>query len=958
MFRTVVTCFAVLFLLASLLATSAPARRGSPTAGFVPVPHGTLFYEESGAGPAVILIHGGMLDHEMWDPQLEALTGFRVVRYDVAAHGRSPKPEQAWNDVEQLAALMGSLEVGSASLVGLSMGGRIAIDFAIAHPDKVRSLVLVDPGLSGYPFTGRDFAAGMRASARARRAGDAARAAELFLRSWLAGPHRTPSAVDPEVWARALQIATPNALTRAEGEALAPPAVGRLAEISVPTLVIEGELDCEDIHRIGRLIERRVPGARRVVIRGVAHMPNLERAAEVNGLLRSFLLEPPAPPPARKSLAARAEWLEVEGGKLWVERSGEGEALLLIHDGIVHSAGWDDVLPALATQYEVIRFDRRGYGRSTVPAARFSDLADLEALVRHLALGRLHIVGSSAGGGLAIDFALAHPEQVRTLTLVGAVVSGFPYTRHFGSRGGRLTAAALNDSTLGRHYWTQTDPYFIAPQSKAVRERVAAILEAAPQNLDPAKGRFATPRPPALPRLPSIRVPTLVLLGEHDIPDVHAHGGAIAAGIPNARREVLSDCGHVPYLEVPGDFATTVLAFLQGAPFQEVLDNEGPRQAKQFLRDARAKDPAAVLFAEDELNDRGYLQLARGASEEAVALFRLNCEAYPASANTWDSLGEALLAAGDREGSTAAYERSLEIDPSSASARAALEKLRHDAGDSGAQAPVWQVQASGTRDALTAVWGVDGSTVFAVGRNGTVLRFDGTGWSRWDIGSPAHLVGIWGTASTNLIVTGDQGLALRYDGKVWNRMDSGTTANLDAVWGSCASDVFAVGDSGGIVLHYDGTEWSRMASTTSVGLFGVWGAGPGDVFAVGMQGTILRYDGQAWAPMASGVTEHLTGIWGSSKTDVFAVGSAGTILHYDGRAWTPMSSGTQRHVFRVWGRHPADVFAVGAEGTILHFDGARWSSMPSPSEFDLYSVWGTAMGTVFATGREGTLLQH
>ena len=58
------------------------------------MPGGSLFYEESGAGPAVILIHGGMLDHRMWDPQLEALSGFRIIRYDVAAHGRSPKPEQ------------------------------------------------------------------------------------------------------------------------------------------------------------------------------------------------------------------------------------------------------------------------------------------------------------------------------------------------------------------------------------------------------------------------------------------------------------------------------------------------------------------------------------------------------------------------------------------------------------------------------------------------------------------------------------------------------------------------------------------------------------------------------------------------------------------------------------------------------------------------------------------------
>ena len=187
--------------------------------------------------------------------------------------------------------------------------------------------------------------------------------------------------------------------------------------------------------------------------------------------------------------------VEVEGGRLWVERAGEGEPVVLIHDGIVHAVGWDDVLPALASQFEVIRYDRRGYGRSTAPEAPFSHLADLEAVVRHAGVGKVHLVGSSSGGGLAIDFALAHPEQVACLTLVGAVVSGFPYTRHMQGRGGHLTRKAATDPAEARRYWATVDPYFIAPESKATHERVAAILEASPQNLDPARERFSQTRP-------------------------------------------------------------------------------------------------------------------------------------------------------------------------------------------------------------------------------------------------------------------------------------------------------------------------------------------------------------------------------------------------------------------------------------------------------------------------------
>lgn len=665
-------------LAALSVVTSALSASATPaTTGFVPVPGGKLFYEERGSGPAVILIHGGMLDHRMWDPQVAALAhGRRVIRYDVAAHGRSPAPEGDWKSIEHLALLMDALKVESASLVGLSMGGWIAADFAIARPERVRSLVLIGPGLSGFPFTGRDFMALVGQSYRARRAGDAARVADLFLRSWLAGPHRTPFQVDPAVWAKALEMAKPNAVAFAQGSGLEPPAVGRLGEIRAPLLVIEGELDCEDIHLIGRLLERRVPGTRRVIVPGVAHMPGLERPDEVNRLLVDFLKKPAAARAASPSLPARQEMVEVEGGKLWVERAGEGEPVVLIHDGIVHAVGWDAVLTALASQFEVIRYDRRGYGRSTAPAAPFSPLADLEAVVRHAGIGKAHFVGSSAGGGLAIDYALAHPEKVASLALVGTVVSGFPYTRHMQGRGGHMTQKAASDPAEARRYWSTIDPYFVAPDSKSTKERVAAILEASPQNLDTGRDRFSQPRPPALARLGTIRAPTLVLVGEHDIPDVHAHAGAIAAGIPNARREVIAGSGHVPYMEQPDDFVTLVVGFLQGAAFQSVLDDEGPARATEVLRAARAKDRAAILFPEDDLNRRAYRRMAEGALPEAIALFRLNTEAFPASANTWDSLGEALLAAGDRDGARAAYTKALEVDPATASAKEALEDLR------------------------------------------------------------------------------------------------------------------------------------------------------------------------------------------------------------------------------------------------------------------------------------------
>jgi pimeloyl-ACP methyl ester carboxylesterase len=112
----------------------------------------------------------------------------------------------------------------------------------------------------------------------------------------------------------------------------------------------------------------------------------------------------------------------------------------------------------------------------------------LEAVLRRFAVTKVNLVGSSAGAALCIDYALAHPEQVLSLTLVGPVVSGMALTRHVFDRGGRLTADMWNDPERFRQYWTTTDPFYLAPESKEARERVAALLAASPRNLDFTRG--------------------------------------------------------------------------------------------------------------------------------------------------------------------------------------------------------------------------------------------------------------------------------------------------------------------------------------------------------------------------------------------------------------------------------------------------------------------------------------
>jgi pimeloyl-ACP methyl ester carboxylesterase len=255
-------------------------------------------------------------------------------------------------------------------------------------------------------------------------------------------------------------------------------------------------------------------------------------------------------------------FVQIDGARLYYEECGTGsQTVVLIHDGVVNSAVWDQVWPAFCKHFRTIRYDRRGYGRSPAATTWYSETDDLAALLRHLKVGRAALVGSSHGGELSIDFTLAHPEIVQQLVLVGPVVSGMPYSQHFLDRG-RHAFGLLEkgDVKAAISEWSK-DKYLIAPGNDAARKRLFDLLSANPQDMSHTD--YALPTKPALPRLSEIYVPTLLLVGDADIPDVHAHAGAIEAGIPNAHREVMVGAGHIMYLEKPAEFSQRVISFIE-----------------------------------------------------------------------------------------------------------------------------------------------------------------------------------------------------------------------------------------------------------------------------------------------------------------------------------------------------------------------------------------------------------
>jgi 3-oxoadipate enol-lactonase len=278
----------VVAVLLSLSDTMSAQKPAPPRAGIANVNGTRLYYETTGSGPHVVLLHGGNLDSRMWDDQVPFLAeSFTVTRYDIRPYGRSALTEKGFSSVDDLAALMDFLGILKASLVGLSLGGRIAVDFALTHPTRVDKLVLMGPGLTGFPFNAQDEA--VLAMLAVAKKGDAKGAMNL----WLKHPMMAPAMARPALAERIRPIAMDNAKIwthLAVGERVPnPPAIKRLDEIRAPTLVIVGERDVTDIQQIVKLLAAGIRGARTEIVPGAAHMPNMEDAVLVNRLLGEFL---------------------------------------------------------------------------------------------------------------------------------------------------------------------------------------------------------------------------------------------------------------------------------------------------------------------------------------------------------------------------------------------------------------------------------------------------------------------------------------------------------------------------------------------------------------------------------------------------------------------------------------------------------------------------------------------
>ena len=248
-----------------------------------------LRYFTAGTGDPVVLIHGLGLDASMWDAQWLVLRQeFRAIRYDVRGFGGSSVPTAPYSHSDDLLGLLDFLGARPAHIVGLSMGGRLALRFALDQPSAVRSLTLIDTALEGHSWSA-EWRQKMRDVEQAAVHGgpDAAR------KLWLAHDLFAPAQRDPRLAAAlSAMVARFNAWHWANSDPVlrsASPASKALAAITCPTLVLVGELDLPDFRAIAQRLAAEIPHAALHILPGVGHMANMEAPDAVNELLLAHL---------------------------------------------------------------------------------------------------------------------------------------------------------------------------------------------------------------------------------------------------------------------------------------------------------------------------------------------------------------------------------------------------------------------------------------------------------------------------------------------------------------------------------------------------------------------------------------------------------------------------------------------------------------------------------------------
>ena len=253
-----------------------------------------IFYRQEGAGnpETIVMIHAGICDSRMWETQIEHFAkAYQVIALDLRGFGQSKMLAGAFAHYEDVLGLMDALSIEKAWLMGCSQGGKVALNVALAQPERVKGLILVAPAIGGYRYEGAPHPV-EDALEEAEEAGNLELVSELEVQVWVDGGRKASemdAAMRKLVYEMNLiPLGVDGALWEAE-KPLEPPAIERLESIQKPTLLVYGDLDiAPSLERVD-ILAKRIAGIKTVLMAKTAHLPNMERPEEFNRIVDEFL---------------------------------------------------------------------------------------------------------------------------------------------------------------------------------------------------------------------------------------------------------------------------------------------------------------------------------------------------------------------------------------------------------------------------------------------------------------------------------------------------------------------------------------------------------------------------------------------------------------------------------------------------------------------------------------------
>ncbi|MCB0463881.1 MAG: alpha/beta hydrolase [Flavobacteriaceae bacterium] len=265
--------------------------------GYLNINENKIHYKVLGKGKPLVFVHGGYLNLDMWENQVQFFSerGYKTIVFSDLGHGKTALKNSNTYGYEIIDQIVEKVAEDKVTLVGLSWGAMLSVDYALNFPEKIEKLVLVSPGLNGWSYF-QDSVASENYTLRevAMSDNDTLKAAELFHKNWAIGPRRNKAKLNAAFVEQSFRLikSTMQKHWKAEWSKLDTlPAIDRLEKINVPTLVLIGEEDAKDILMIGEKYHKDIPKCTLIEMENVAHLINMEKPELFNQILSDFLNE-------------------------------------------------------------------------------------------------------------------------------------------------------------------------------------------------------------------------------------------------------------------------------------------------------------------------------------------------------------------------------------------------------------------------------------------------------------------------------------------------------------------------------------------------------------------------------------------------------------------------------------------------------------------------------------------